>query len=181
MIQGNEYNESLAQRIQQLINISGLGTSLFAEFISISDSHLYSILNGNRNVSLATIEKVKQVLPFKKADFTQLNRKVKISNIDFSYLNKFKDENKNRIREENLLDITLNRELDRTDGLFKIPISIKYIIEFLYEETGKKYKSKALSQKLTYWVTTNKLKSQKQPIILENGQRGKREVYFYWK
>lgn len=178
--QKKEYNRALSQRISELIDISGLSISAFADFIHISESHLYAILNGNRNVAPATLDKIKEALPFKVGDFTLLSRKISKRNIDFTNLNNFKDENKFRLKQESDLSLVIENELMKNGSLFKNSVTTGQIRLYL-KQAGKTFSSKMVSQKLEYLVIQGRLNKKQEAMKLKNGEIGKRQINYYFK
>jgi len=175
-----EYNKALVERIESLMKLSTLNTYFFAEFINISEPHMYAILNGNRNVSTATIDKIKSSFPFKKGEFILLSRKIDKRNIDFTILNKFKVENKERIETDKKLSELIESELLIKSKLFDAHVSTNRVRQEL-KEIGKNYDSKRISQTLDYFVIRGLLKKQKERMKLKNGKLGVRHIYVYWK
>ncbi|HEU0227466.1 MAG TPA: helix-turn-helix domain-containing protein [Arachidicoccus soli] len=187
MQKGNkiEYSTFISQRVQKLMDLSGLELIGFADFLSVSESHLYAILNGTRDLTEDVAEKIASAFDLKGGQILRPNYKIPKSIKKSELLNKFCDENKDvksyfiDTRKERKDSYFVENDLYQTT-LFDKPIYIWEIKEYC-ESIGKKYTSKRLSQILKYMVETKKLKSKKKPLKLRSGGYGERIVEVFYK
>ena len=179
-----EYSKALGERIKFLMEITGLELAGIAEFTKISDSHLYSLINGTRNLTGKTAERLANSFGLEGWMLLNLNHKIPHSIRKSTKLLEFYEDFKN-IPEyfSSTIDTrkaSLFVEKKLLKGIFfSVP---KFIWEINAEcdSMGYKYTSKQLSQILTYLVHKGIVKSEKRPIKLRNGQPGKRLVDVFW-
>jgi plasmid maintenance system antidote protein VapI len=187
MQKGNDrvYKQKISQRVQNLMDASGLEVSGFAEYISISDSHLYAILNGTRDLTEDVAEKIGEAFNLKGSQVLRLNYRIPKSIKKSESLNNFCVENKNvesyfkSTRSERKDSYYIENDLYNT-GLFDSPIYIWEVKEYCLN-AGRKYTSKRLSQILRYMVDRKILKSKKKRLKLRNGEYGERMVDVFFK
>lgn len=179
------YKEEIIQRVQKLMDATGLEVPGFADYLTISDSHLYAILNGTRDLTVDVAEKIGAAFDLKGSQILRINYRISITLKKSESLNNFCDENKdvhsyfisNRIERKDsyyIETVVLN------SGLFNSPIYIWELREY-FKSKEKKYTSKRLSQILNYMVVKGILKSKKRPLKLRNGEYGNRSVDVFFK
>lgn len=187
MKKGNEdsYRILIVERIKKIINLSGLELSGFAAFVHISDSHLYAILNGNREVTEDIAERIGSAFNIKGGKILRLNYKIPSRLKKSQELNNFYEENKEvrsyfvNTRSSRKGSYYIENELLQS-GIFNKPVYVWEIKKYC-ESKGTIYTSKKLSQILDYMYKTNKLHRDKRPIKLRNGGYGEKKVYVYFK
>lgn len=187
MQKGNDkvYKEKISQRVQGLMVAAGLEVPGFADYLTISDSHLYAILNGTRDLTEDVAEKIGAAFNLKGSQILRINYRIPKSIKKSKSLNNFCTENKDV---ESYFKSTRSERKDSyyiendvfNSGLFDSPIYIWELKEYC-KSAGKKYTSKRLSQILNYMVERKKLKSKKRPLKLRNGEYGKRRVDVFFK
>lgn len=181
----DSYRTLVIKRIQKIIEMSGLELSGFAVFVHISESHLYAILNGNREVTEDVAERIGAAFNIKGGKILRLNYKIPSKLKKSNELNNFYEQNRNissyfvDTRSARKDSYYIENELLQS-GVFDEPIYIWEIRNYC-ESKGKKYSSKRLSQILEYMYKTNRLRRDKRPIKLRNGGYGKKKVYVYFK
>lgn len=181
----NDYAKTISQRIRELMNLSGLELPGFADYLNLSESHLYAILNGTRDLTEDIADKIASAFDLKGGQILRPNYKIPKNTRKSESLNKFCDENKNvksyfiHTREERKDSYFIEHDLYKST-LFVKPVYIWEIKEYC-ESMGKKYTSKRLSQILKYMVETKKLKSRKKPLKLRSGGLGERIVDAFYK
>lgn len=187
MKKGNEnsYKERISLRVASLMEASGLEVPGFADYLSISDSHLYAILNGTRDLTEEVAEKIGSAFNLKGSQILRISYRIPKSIKKSKSLNKFCNENKDvasyfkSTRSERKDSYYIETDLYRTD-LFDSPVYIWEVKEYCLN-AGKKYTSKRLSQILRYMVDRKKLKSKKKRLKLRNGEYGERLVDVFFK
>lgn len=180
-----EYSKALGERIKMLMEIAGLELAGIAEFTKISDSHLYSLINGTRNLTGKTAEKLANSFGLEGWMLLNLNHKIPQSIRKSTKLLEFYANFKNvhEYFSENLDTRKASSFIEKkllNSNFLLVP---KFIWEISAEcsSTGHKYSSKQLSQILTYLVHKQLIKSEKRPIKLRNGKFGKRMVDVFWE
>jgi len=187
MQKGNDkvYKEKISQRVQSLMNASGLEVPGFADYLSISESHLYAILNGRRDLTEDVAEKIAAAFNLKGSQVLRINYRIPKSIKKSNSLNNFCVENKNvesyfkSTRSERKDSYYIENDLYNTD-LFDSAIYIWEVKEYCLG-MGRKYTSKRLSQILRYMVDRKLLKSKKKKLKLRNGGYGERMVDVFFK
>lgn len=177
--------KSPGERVYKLIQLSGLELSGFAEFTSISESHIYAVINGTKELTENTADKIADVFDLKGFQLLNPNFRLtkKLSNA--SSLVKFYKENKG------VYKYFVNTRIDRkvayfieyevlSKKQFAFPFTVGKVREACLE-AGRKYTSKRISQVLNYLVATNKLRRKKEHIIKKDGNTGKRFVDVFSK
>lgn len=187
MQKGNnrDYKEKVSQRVQTLMDLAGLEVAGFADYLSISESHLYAILNGTRDLTEDIADKIGTAFGLKGSQVLRINSRIPKKIKKSELLNKFCDENKNvdsyftKTRGERKDSHFIENDLINSD-IFNSPIYIWELKEYC-QTLGKNYSSKRLSQILNYMVDTKKLRSKKRPLKRRNGEYGKRLVDVFFK
>ncbi|MGY0036294.1 hypothetical protein [Pedobacter sp. NJ-S-72] len=54
----SDYNKAIRTRLLRIMEVAGLERTGLAEFTKISDSHLYALLNGTRNITGEIADKI---------------------------------------------------------------------------------------------------------------------------
>jgi plasmid maintenance system antidote protein VapI len=174
-----------SERIEKLMQISGLELSGFAEFTGVSESHIYAIINGTKELTQRTAEKIAAPFEIKGTQLMNSNFKLTQKLNKTLLLTKFYKENKG------VHKYFINTRVDRkvahfieheilTQKQFNRTFSVGEVRQACLEE-GKKYTSKRVSQVLNYLVETNNLKSKKKQIAKKDGTLGVRVVDVFWK
>jgi plasmid maintenance system antidote protein VapI len=177
--------ETIGERVQRLMDLAELEIDGFAEYLSISPSHLYAILNGNRDLTVDIADKVGSAFDLKGSQILRINYRIPKRIKKSESLNKFYEENKNvesyfiKTRGERKDSYYIEHDLFNSN-LFDSPIYIWELKEYC-QKAGKNYTSKRLSQILNYMVDRKKLKKKKRPLKLRNGKYGKRKVDVFFK
>lgn len=178
------YSESISERILIIMNNSGLTIAGFSEITKISESHLYALINGNRDLTGSVADKLGKPFNLKGSQILRLDYKIPINfNRSLELINfkrVFVDNFEYFITTKNSSKASYYIEYELLNSeVFNQPVYLWEVILEL-EKFGKQYTSKELSQILHYLVTTGKLRSKKAPIKLKGGGYGTRmvEVYF---
>ncbi|WP_276503206.1 helix-turn-helix domain-containing protein [Terrimonas pollutisoli] len=156
-----------------------------AEFTGVSESHIYALLNGTRQMTDDIADKIAVGFNLRGSQLLNPSYKLTSKIRTTPLLVKFYKENK-RVH-----DYFITARSDRKTAhfiendllnstLFNNPVYV-WEVRKACEASGKKYTSKRVSQILNYLVTIKKLKSKKKPIKLKNGTPGKRAVDVFYK
>jgi len=180
-----EYSKALGERIKILMEIAGLELAGMAEFTKISDSHLYSLINGTRNLTGKTAEKLANSFGLEGWMLLNLNYKIPQSIRKSTKLLEFYANFKNvpeyfaETIDARKASAYIEKKLLKS-GFLSTP---KFIWEINAEcnAKGYRYSSKQLSQILTYLVNKGVINSEKRSIKLRNGKFGKRMVDVFWE
>lgn len=165
--------------------MSGLELVGFAEFVGISESHLYAILNKTRELTEDVAERIGSAFGLSGGKILRANYRIPMYIKKSELLNKFYEQNKNvdsyfiNTRSNRKEAYFIENDLLQS-GIFNKPIYIWELKEHC-DSLGKKYSSKRLSQILNYMVETKKLKSKKKRLKLRNGGYGLRLVDVFHK
>lgn len=184
-IQDKTYNERLASRLRELMNILGMTVSGFAEFIGRDSSHIYGILNLTRPFSHALAEDIGKKLNINGSKILNLNVPVSPSIAKTESILEFKKDKRNNPEyfsstlTDRSIDLFISRILIKSSFL-KEPRYLNEIELFIKSEYKKTFIGDQLSKALRYSVRKGVLISEKRPIILRNGEFGKRQVDVYW-
>jgi plasmid maintenance system antidote protein VapI len=176
----SEYAKAISERIKKIMVLSGLEIAGFAEFTSVSESHIYAIVNGTRDLTGDVADKIGIGFNLKGWQILKLNYQITSRIKKSKLLNNFIDENKtvpgyfiqtrNKRKDSNFIEFDL-----LNDDLFNDHVYV-WEVRNACLSRDKKYTSKRISQILNYLVTKRKLKSEKRPIKLKNGGYGTRMV-----
>ncbi|QNK64137.1 hypothetical protein H7F33_06525 [Pedobacter sp. PAMC26386] len=177
------YNTAIKERLLKIMEIAGLEISGLAEFTKISDSHLYALLNGTRNITGETADKIGTGFKLQGAQILNLNfeitsqiRKAPLL-LEFyeSYLGnpEYFTETKAERKDAYYIEHKLV-----PSSLFEKSVYVWEVKEACKED-NKDFTSKEISQKLNYLVQKNKLKSAKRKLKKKDGEDGNREVLVY--
>lgn len=93
--QNKTYNEHLAGRLQEIMNILGMTVSGFAEFIGRDSSHIYGILNITRPFSHALAENIGKKLNINGSKILNLNVPVSQGIAKTESVHEFKKDKRN--------------------------------------------------------------------------------------
>lgn len=184
-VENKTYKEIISERVQQLIKLSGLEVIGFADYSNVSESHLYAILNGTRDLTGDIADKIGSAFDLKGSQILRINYRIPQKIKKSKLLNKFYHENENvesyfiKTRSERKDSYYIENDLFNSN-LFNSHVYIWEIKEYC-KAAGKKYTSKRLSQILRYMVERKKLRSKKQLLKLRNGEFGERMVDVFFK
>lgn len=177
--------ENFRKRLQRLLTLSGLELSGFAEFTGISESHLYSLLNGTREITDKTAKKIANSFDIRVDMLLKSGSRIDPAIASTQKLLNFYEANKGVHKN------FANTRVDRAPSYFvqfEILPQKQFNIPFTVEgvrkactEGGKKFTSKKVAQVLEYFVTIQKLKSRKERIIKKDGNLGSRFINVYTK
>lgn len=180
-----QYSAEISERINLMMEFSGLEISGFSEFIQISESHLYAILNGKRKLTGKIADQIAKRFDFDGWKILQLDYKIPISIRKAPQLLEFYLENKDV--QEFFVDTKDDRKASHfiEFGLINAKIfdEPKYVWEVrqICREAKRNYKSKDLSQLLLYLAAKGKLKKDKRPLKRKNGSfTENRTVYVFY-
>lgn len=183
--ENKSYKEKISQRVNDLMDAAGLEVLGFADYLSISESHLYAILNGTRDLTEDIAEKIGMSFNLKGSQILRINYRIPKSIKKSNSLNKFCDENRNvesyfkSTRSRRKDSYYIENDLYNTE-LFDSPVYIWEVKEYCLN-AGRKYTSKRLSQILRYMVDRKKLKRKKKKLKLRDGGYGERMVDVFFK
>jgi hypothetical protein len=176
---------SLKERINYIMDTVGLEIAGFSELTKISESHLYALSNGTKSLTKVTAEKIAFPLKLKSTQILNLNYVISDSIRNAPAIKKFyhtfKKGNPEYFRDTKAArksSYFIEQEL-MPSGLFNEPVYVWQVKEACVE-SGMDYSSKEISQKLSYLVKTNKLKSEKRKLKKKNGDTADREVFVYY-
>ena len=93
--QDKTYNERLANRLREIMNILGMTVAGFAEFIGRDSSHIYGILNLTRPFSHALAEDIGKKLNVNGSKILNLNVPVSQSIAKTESVHEFKKDKRN--------------------------------------------------------------------------------------
>jgi plasmid maintenance system antidote protein VapI len=177
--------QTQAEKIEYLMNLTGLEMIGFAEFVGISESHLYALINGTRKLTVGMAKKI--ALPFNIEWNILLDENNNITNKKIStvQLKKFYTENKGvrdyfvHTRRQRKVSYFIENEIlvqQQFDTFFYVTDVRRACLD-----AGMNLESKRISQVLNYLVELGKLKRKRGRIILKNGSFGKRVVDIFSK
>lgn len=183
--QNKTYNERLAGRLQEIMNILGMTVSGFAEFIGKSPSHIYGILQSKRTFSHALADHIGKIINTTGAKILNLNISIPQNIAKVESVVSFKEE---YIKVPEYFSDTKNdRSIDAFisevlvgSSFLKTPRYLNEIELFVKSKYNKTFIGDQLSKALRYSVKKGVLESEKRPIRLTNGNFGKRQVDVYW-
>ncbi len=183
--QDKTYNERLANRLREIMNILGMTVSGFAEFIGRDSSHIYGILNLTRPFSDSFAVHIGNKLSINGAKVLNLNIAIPQSVSKTESVTTFKNEYKDvpeyflSTKNDRSIDSFISEILIRSKFL-TTPRYLNEIELFIKSEYNKTFIGDQLSKALRYSVKKGVLMSEKRPIRLTNGSLGKRQVDIYW-
>lgn len=163
----------------------GLEIPGFAVFIDRSESHIYSLLNGRREVTSDIALDIGNKLGFDGLRIFKLNQELPAGIENTPFLNNFKRQYRDNpefftsSKGERRVSHFIQFELINTD-LFDTP---KYVWEIneVCVLHGRTLESDVLSKHLKYFVKRGFLRSEKRPIKLRDGTFGVRLVDVFFK
>ncbi|MBB5639034.1 plasmid maintenance system antidote protein VapI [Pedobacter cryoconitis] len=178
----SDYNSAIRARLLRIMQIAGLERTGLAEFTKISDSHLYALLNGTRNITGETADKIGAGFKLQGAQILNLNFEIPAQLRKSAALLEFYElyadnpeyfiETKAAMKNSYYLDRMINTTL------FEKPVYVWQVKEACKED-NQHISSKQISQKLTYLADQKKLIVTRQKMKKKNGEEGKREVLVY--
>lgn len=185
--EASEYDESLRKRVILIIQLSGLEVKGFAEFVGVSLSHLYAVINGNRALTQETVRRICKKFNLKEDRFFRLDYEIP-ANISkapelLEFMAKEKDisEYFQNTRDDRIPSHYIEHELVKS-SLFKEdePTYLWEVREYC-EKEERVYSSNELSKLLKYQVKKGNLRSTKRPIKCRDGTYGIRMVDVFFK
>lgn len=183
--QDKTYNERLANRLREIMNILGMTVSGFAEFIGRDSSHIYGILNLTRPFSDSLAVHIGNKLGINGAKVLNLNIAIPPSVSKSETVTIFKKEYKGvpeyflSTKNDRSIDSFISEILSKSKFL-TTPRYLNEIELFIKSEYNKTFIGDKLSKALRYSAKKGILMSEKRPIRLTNGSLGKRRVDVYW-
>lgn len=177
--------KQLTARLTKLMKIAGLEISGFAEFTNISESHIYALLNGTREITEDLSEKISDKFGIQAQQL--LNSKFKLTEElrSVPLLKKFYLDEKQtksyfiQTKSERKSSVFIETEL-LNSSFFDKPVYVSDVREACLKKK-KQYTSKQISQILNYMADRKLLKRKKKPITLVNGKSGRRMVDVFYK
>lgn len=166
------------------MNLAGLEISGFAEYIEVSESHIYAILNGNRELTSDIADKIARGFNIDGSDLLRSGANFTKANIDKKKLENFYSENKGvsdyfaSTKAERKVALYIESHV-LSSGLFSAPVTVAQVRKYCIEN-GKALPSKRISQILKYLVAQKKLKRAKKPMQLKSGKLGNRLIDYYY-
>lgn len=180
-----EYKDLISSRVSALLEHSGLEIEGFAEYLHISTSHMYALLNGTRELTEEIANRIGSAFDLTGANILRANYRIPKKIGRSNELNNFYDKNRSvksyfrNTRVERKDSYFIENEIRNSD-LLNTQTYIWELKEFC-ESKGRKYTSKQLSQILNYMVIRKILKKKKKPIKLRSGEYGNRMVDVFYK
>jgi len=180
------YGDALNQRIRLIMELAGLELPGLAELTGISESHLYAILNGNRNLTGPQADKIGKPFGLKGWKILRLDYPIPASLKQSAKLLDFYRENEGNSvyfthrQDERRASYFIEHELIRAN-LVNEPRYVWEIRE-MCREAGRDYKSKNLSQNLFYLAEKGKLVKEKRPLKRRDGSYAShRQTYVFYR
>lgn len=167
------------------MKIAGLEISGFAEFTNISESHVYALLNGTREITEGAAEKIANKFGISANNLTDISYKLTEELGNAPQLKKFYTDTKQtasyfiKTNTEEKRSFFVENKLYKS-GFFDKPVYVKEVRSYC-SQNDFPYTSKQISQILNYMVDRKLLKRKKKPIKLANGKTGKRMVDVFYK
>ncbi len=183
--ESKEYKDHISSRVSELLEHSGLEIEGFAEYLHISASHMYALLNGTRELTEEIANRIGSAFDITGANILRANYRIPKKLGKSKELNNFYDKNKSvksyfrNTRLERKDSYFVENEI-RNSNLLDQPTYIWELKEYC-ESKGRKYSSKQLSQILNYMVIRKILKKKKKPLKLRDGEYGNRMVDVFYK
>lgn len=178
-------SKQLIIRLNKLMKIAGLEIPGFAEFTNISESHVYAILNGTREVTEDVAKKISNKFGIPSSNLTSRTYKLTEELRNTPLLKKFYIDEKQtkdyfiKTKGERKSSFFIENDLYNS-GFFDKPVYVKDVRDACIQKE-KNYTSKQVSQILNYMADRKLLKRKKKPIQLVNGKAGKRLVEVFYK
>jgi len=178
--------ETLQKRINHIMEAVGLEVAGFSELTKISESHLYALSNGTKNLTTDMAGKIASPLKLKANQILNVDYLISDSIKNAPAVKKFyatfKKGNPEYFKEtkaarKNSYFIEKNLV---TREIFNEPVYV-WQIKKVCDEIGLDISSKELAQQLDYMAKTNKIKSEKRKLKKKNGEMSEREVWVYFK
>lgn len=178
-------SKQLAARLTKLRKIAGLEISGFAEFTNISESHVYALLIGTRDITEEISEKISNRFGIQSQQLLNNSFKLTEELRSAPLLKKFYLDEKQtpsyfmQTKSDRKASFFIETELFNS-GFFDKPVCVSDVRSACLKKK-KQYTSKQISQILNYMADRKILKRKKKPIILVNGKTGKRMVDVFHK
>lgn len=176
----NSETDALGDRINHLMDISGLELSGFADFTGVSESHLYAIINGTKSLTDSTAQKIAQPFNLLKDQLINPNYKLTKKLSKSQALIQFYTENKGvhkyfvTTKIDRKIAYYIECEVLKSKK-FKRPFYVADVRDYCLK-AGRDLSSKRVAQVLNYLVDKKILKKEKASYVLKNGELGKRMV-----
>lgn len=179
------YNDIIIDRLQLILQYTGLEIPGFSEFTGVSESHLYALLNGTKKLTGTTADKIGNKIGIPGWKILQLDYEISDSISKHPEVVKFyktykgvKDyftDSRNQGTQSYYLEyILLNTDFFKKE---------RYVWEVVDEckKSNRKYKSKDISQALHYLTTKGMLNKTKRQFKSKDGSFKDRMVYVFFK
>jgi len=182
------YKKSVRNRLRDMMIIIGLEIPGFALLMNKSESHIYAILNGTRELTMDTAKEIGNILEFNGENIFKLTylipERIKKSKELNNFRIKYKDNPEyfsstiHSRKKSKYIEQQLHNE-----SLFGQPTYLREIRQKINSlDPAIQFTSDELSKILNYLVKKGKLSKSRKPIKLNNDQRfGKREVDVFFK
>lgn len=179
--------EALRKRIKWIVQITGLEIVGFAEFVGISVSHLYAILNGNKKLTYEMARRIARKFKLKPEDIFDLDKDISKEVQNAPALKRFMVTERemqeyfqatrdSRKASHYIAHTLVNAPIFKDDE----PIYLWEIQQYCVLQK-RYYSSDELSKYLNEQVIKGKLRSEKRPIKKRDGTYGVRKVNVYFK
>ncbi|PRD46206.1 hypothetical protein [Sphingobacterium haloxyli] len=182
---GNHEGNIIGNRIQLIMEILGLEVSGFEMLTSVSSSHLYAILNGNRRLTMEVANQIGEKIGFDGWKILHVNYEIPLSIRQNSNILRFYKEY------SSVPDYFIDTRDERKKSYFvkQLVISSNFFNEERYvwevknktKEANRKFTSKELSQILKSLYENKFLNRQKRQYRNKKGAVLERLVWVYYK
>jgi hypothetical protein len=178
-----DYNMAIRARLLRIMEITGLERTGLSEFTKISESHLYALLNGTRNITGETADKIGAGFKLQGAQILNLNFEIPVQIRKSPLLLEFYESHADNPEyftdtKATMKDASYIEHKLLYTSLFEKSVFVWQVKEACKEDK-KNLTSKQISQKLNYLVQKKKLIATKRKLKKKNGEDGDREVLVY--
>ena len=180
----SKYDKNIAQRIEAIMQYSGLEIAGLAQLTGLSIDTIYAILSGRRKLSKKSANLIGNSLDFDGNIIFNLNVKIPTNIAKSTKLQNFRSNFKENT--EYFATTRLDRkssyfiQVELIDKGFFISEKFTWEVSEECERLGRAINSNLLNKQLKYFVTKGILQSRRAPIKLKNGGYGKRIVDVYY-
>lgn len=177
--------ELLSKKVQYLMTSAGLEIPGFAVFTTFSESYIYSLISKRRPLTIEAAETVGSKFNTNWELLYNISSDIEAAIRNSESLKKFKIENKGNddyftsTRGDRKLSYFIEFEI-MPGHLFDTPQYVWEISEYC-KKRGREIISDKLKKTLAYLVVKGKLRSEKRPIKLRNGEFGTRMVDVFYR